>query len=232
MRQVVLDTETTGLEPESGHRIIEIGCVELIDRKKTGRTFHYYVNPEREVDLEAVEVHGITSEMLIDKPKFGDIAQEFLEFIQDSELVIHNAPFDVAFINAELARLGPEWDQLKDHCKVLDTQEMARRLHPGSRSSLDHLCHRYGVDNSGRELHGALLDAELLLDVYLAMTSGQENLFDDELFRVQHDQVPVISIDSDRPKLRVIKATEEELAKHNNYLKTLSKESGEKIYWD
>lgn len=176
MRQIVLDTETTGLEPEDGHRIIEIGCLELIERRLTGRTFHVYLNPERDVEGGALAVHGITNEFLNDKPRFVDLADDFLDFIRGAELVIHNAAFDVGFLNAELARLDPPQRVDSHATAVLDTLQLARKLHPGQRVSLDALCKRYEVDNSGRELHGALLDAELLAEVYLAMTGGQVDL--------------------------------------------------------
>ena len=176
MRQIILDTETTGLEPASGHRIIEIGCIEMKDRRKTDRVLHYYINPEREIEQEAVEIHGITGQQLEGEPVFEDVADPLIDFIRDSEVIIHNAPFDVAFINAELSRLGADWGKLEDYCSVTDTLEMAKELHPGQRNSLDALCQRYGIDNSHRSLHGALLDAEILLDVFLAMTGGQSSL--------------------------------------------------------
>ena len=176
-RQVVLDTETTGLEPQQGHRIIEIGCVELVDRRHTGNRFHHYINPEREIEEGAVEVHGISNEHLADKPLYRDVAGALIEFLRGAELIIHNAPFDVAFLNAEFERLGADWGCIDDHCvRVVDTLVMARQHHPGQRNSLDALCKRYEIDNSGRELHGALLDAELLADVYRAMTGGQTAL--------------------------------------------------------
>ena len=173
MRQIVLDTETTGLEPEAGHRVIEIGGVELIDRKPTGRHFHRYVNPQREVDEGALSVHGITNDFLADKPLFADIADELLMFIDGAELVIHNAPFDVMFLDYELGRLPQRRRRIEDRCTVVDTLALARHKHPGQKNSLDALCRRYDVDNSQRELHGALLDAEILADVYLMMTGGQ-----------------------------------------------------------
>jgi len=172
MRQIVLDTETTGLNPEEGHRVIEIGCVEILNRRLTGNRFHVYINPEREIDPGAVEVHGLDNAFLADKPRFADIAQDFIAFVDGTELIIHNAPFDVGFLNAELGRL-PDLKPVTDHCDVLDTLALARKKHPGQRNSLDALCKRYGVENSQRELHGALLDAEILADVYLAMTGGQ-----------------------------------------------------------
>src|SRR5271167_957376 len=175
MRQIVLDTETTGLEVEQQHRIIEIGCVELFNRRITGRSFHRYLNPERDIDEGALEVHGLTPERLAKEPTFVHVHEEFLEFIRDAELIIHNAPFDVAFLNAELARIELQ-HRVADLCQVLDTLALARQMHPGQRNSLDALCKRYSVDNSHREYHGALLDARILAEVYLAMTGGQGNL--------------------------------------------------------
>ncbi|PKL96061.1 MAG: DNA polymerase III subunit epsilon [Gammaproteobacteria bacterium HGW-Gammaproteobacteria-8] len=172
MRQIVLDTETTGLEPADGHRVIEIGCLELIDRRLTGRQFHRYLNPERAVEAGALEVHGLDDEFLAEQPRFAEIADEFLRFIRDAELIIHNAAFDVGFLDAELARLETPV-RVTDLAVVLDTLELAREMHPGQRNSLDALCKRYEVDNSNRSLHGALLDAELLAEVYLLMTGGQ-----------------------------------------------------------
>lgn len=172
MRQIVLDTETTGLEPEDGHRIIEIGCLELIDRRLSGRQFHRYINPERSVEAGALTVHGLSDEFLSDKPLFAEIADEFIDFIRDGELLIHNAPFDVGFLDSELARLDGA-PRIASVARVQDTLAMARELHPGQRNSLDALCRRYEVDNTNRKLHGALLDSELLAEVYLMMTGGQ-----------------------------------------------------------
>lgn len=176
MRQIVLDTETTGLDPKDGHRVIEIGCVEIIDRRLTGDRFHHYVQPDRPIEAAAVEIHGITNAFLTDKPRFAEIAQAFLNFVGGAELIIHNAAFDLGFLDAELRRWQPDTGALSDRCTVTDTLPMARRLHPGQRNSLDALCRRYGVENRHRELHGALLDAELLAEVYLAMTGGQASL--------------------------------------------------------
>jgi DNA polymerase-3 subunit epsilon len=177
MRQVVLDTETTGLDPKQGHRIIEIGCVELLNRRLTGNTFHVYINPERLVEVEAMGVHGITNEYLADKPVFSIIAKNFIEFIQGAQLVIHNAPFDVGFMDHEFARLsGLQTSKTEQMCSILDTLGLARQIHPGQKNNLDALCKRYGIDNSHREKHGALLDAEILADVYLLMTGGQTAL--------------------------------------------------------
>jgi DNA polymerase-3 subunit epsilon len=179
LRQVVLDTETTGINPKEGHRIIEIGCVELINRRLTQNRFHVYINPEREIDAGAIEVHGITNEFLRDKPKFADVVDDFLAFAKGAELVIHNAPFDVGFLNHELGLLNHSAGAIEAQCGVLDTLAYARKKHPGARNSLDALCKRYGIDNSHRELHGALLDAEILADVYLLMTGGQFSLLDE-----------------------------------------------------
>ncbi|HET20229.1 MAG TPA: DNA polymerase III subunit epsilon, partial [Chromatiales bacterium] len=177
MRQIILDTETTGLEPREGHRIIEIGAVEMLSRDITGTDYHQYLNPEREIDDDAVRVHGLTNAFLADKPTFAEVADTFLDYVRGAELVIHNAAFDVGFINHELAKLGPSYGRLEDHVSgVLDTLLLARRMHPGQRNSLDALCKRYAVDNSNRELHGALLDSRILAEVYLAMTGGQSSL--------------------------------------------------------
>lgn len=173
MRQIVLDTETTGLETRDGHRIIEIGCVEMIDRKMTGNNYHQYLQPDRLIDEEALAVHGITPEFLSDKPRFNEVARDFLEYIQGAELIIHNAPFDIGFLNYELSLLGPDWGNIESRCKITDSLVMAREMYPGQRNSLDALCKRLDINNSHRELHGALLDSEILGDVYLGMTGGQ-----------------------------------------------------------
>ncbi len=221
MRQIALDTETTGLDPASGHRVIEIGCIELVNRKFTGRHFHVYLNPDREVDAGAFRVHGISSQFLQDKPRFNDVLPDLIQFIDKAELIIHNAPFDVGFLNAELGLLNHA-SRLHDYCSVLDTLEMAREKHPGQRNSLDALCKRYHVDNSNRQLHGALLDAEILAFVYLAMTGGQTQLFADEL-RVgnilEHDpQKPIEELSSISP---IYYATEEELKRHQDFLEEI-----------
>jgi DNA polymerase-3 subunit epsilon len=235
MRQIVLDTETTGLEPADGHRIIEIGCVELVDRRLTGNTYHQYLQPDREIDVGAIEVHGITNESLLDKPRFADVAGEFLAFIRGAELVIHNAPFDVGFINHELRLLGESVDTVEQHCRVLDTLLLARRMHPGQRNSLDALCRRYEIDNSQRQLHGALLDAEILADVYLAMTGGQVSLsLDAEGAQDTHGadtQEAIRRLPAGRPRLRVIPATDEELALHEARLDAIASKSDGKVVW-
>ncbi len=233
MRQVILDTETTGLEPEQGHRIIEIGCVELINRRKTGRTFHRYLRPDREVDWGALQVHGITNEFLAQQPRFAEIADELLEFLSGAELVIHNAAFDVAFLEAELKRLaGPPRD-IRSACRIMDTLPLARQLHPGQRNTLDALCKRYGVDNSKRELHGALLDAQILVDVFLAMTGGQRALGLGEGAEL-HVSVRVeryAALRRPAQGLRVVRANDQELAAHQRALATLDKASGGKTIW-
>ena len=223
MRQVILDTETTGLEPASGHRIIEIGCIELKDRRKTDRILHYFINPEREIEQEAIEIHGITEEQLEGEPVFGDIADRVIEFIRDSEVIIHNAPFDVAFINAELSRLGDEWGRLEDYCRVTDTLVMARELHPGQKNSLDALSLRYQVDVA-RNLHGALLDARILLDVYLAMTGGQSSLLlGEEQKQGSHSGQQRPRPVKRRAGLKIVEPTPEELAAHNRMMQRLNR---------
>jgi DNA polymerase III subunit epsilon len=232
MRQVVLDTETTGLEPEQGHRVIEIGCVEMFNRRKTGRTFHRYLRPDREVDWGALQVHGITNEFLAQQPRFADVVEELVEFIGGAELIIHNAAFDVAFLDAELRRLPGPMRSVARLCNVLDTLPLARRIHPGQRNSLDALCKRYSVDNSRRELHGALLDAQILLDVYLAMTGGQTALVLGEIQEVNTKVVYDFDISSIvRGALKVVRASAEELVAHDRTLATLDKVSGGKTIW-
>jgi DNA polymerase III subunit epsilon len=234
MRQVVLDTETTGLEPELNHRVIEIGCVELLNRRPSGRTFHRYLNPEREIDDGALAVHGIARTDLDGQPRFADIAEELLAFIGGAELVIHNAAFDVAFLDAELARLPGEPRQVAAVCQVLDTLALARELHPGQRNSLDALCKRYDIDNSARELHGALLDARILADVYLAMTGGQGAL---ALSESDQPAQPYASARTPRTPLRlavplpVPAATPEEIAAHEVMLAVISRASGGRVLW-
>ncbi len=228
MRQIVLDTETTGLEPSKGHRIIEIGCVEIVNRRITENTYHQYIQPDREIDEGAFEVHGISTEFLSDKPRFEDIVEDFMAFVNGAELVIHNAPFDVGFIDHELDKLDPVWGKVADHCTITDSLVMARKKHPGQKNNLDALCKRYEVNNSKRELHGALLDAELLAEVYLLMTGGQEALFPggapgryDSFASVS----PIRRVDENRPALKVIRASIEELAAHEESLGRLGDEA-------
>ncbi len=231
MRQIVLDTETTGLSTAEGHRIIEIGCVEMINRKMTGKYYHQYICPDREVDEGALEVHGITNEFLSNKPRFGEIVEDFIEFVQGAELIIHNAPFDIGFLDYELSLLSLD-RKIEDLCSILDTLALARELHPGQKNSLDALCKRYDVNNAQRELHGALLDAEILADVYLRMTGGQADL----LF-VSHE--PTESINQkkathetkQRPPLKVVKPHDHELALHQKQLELLDKVSGSECLW-
>ena len=227
MRRIVLDTETTGLEPADGHRIIELACLELDGRRATGRHFHRYVNPERVIDLAATQVHGLTAEDLADKPKFGDIADEFLDFVSGCELLIHNAPFDVAFLNAELARIGrPAVDTV---CVVTDTLTMAREINPGKKNSLDALCERYAIDHSRRTLHGALLDAQLLADVWLAMTRGQETL--DIVMAAGAAPAMTLSEAPRAASLVVLRASEEELAAHRAMCERIAAESKGRCLW-
>ncbi len=229
MRQIVLDTETTGLEPRQGHRIIEIGCIELIDRRPTRNDFHVYLNPERDIDAGAEAVHGLSSEFLSSKPLFANIVEDFLEYVGDAELVIHNAPFDMGFLNHELALLKPARANLESQCSVLDTLPMARKMHPGQRNSLDALCKRYAVDNSGRDLHGALLDARLLADVYLAMTGGQETLFGAESASETASDEGKFEID---PQLNLVlkAASAEECVSHEQFLDKLAAKAGQDIW--
>jgi DNA polymerase-3 subunit epsilon len=231
MRQIVLDTETTGLEHTQGHRIIEIGCVELIDRKLTGRHYHQYIQPQRDIDDGAAEVHGITQEFLADKPVFADIAQEFLEFISGAELIIHNAPFDLGFLDAEFKLLNQGQVKINTICGVIDTILMARKMHPGQKNNLNALCKRYGVDNSQRDLHGALLDSEILADVYLLMTGGQTALMlsADEQAGAE-GKASVNYVSKQRRALKVLRANEEELKAHQELLQQLQKVSGQCLW--
>lgn len=235
MRQIVLDTETTGLEASQGHRIIEIGCVELVNRRLTGNHYHQYINPRREIDQGAIEVHGITSEFLADKPEFEQISDEFVEYITGAELIIHNAPFDLGFLNTELQRLDDDHQPLEASCSIVDTLVMARGKHPGQRNNLDALCQRYGVDNSQRDLHGALLDAEILADVYLLMTGGQT------MFQLSESGPDtgegnrggeqIRRLDAGRKPLPVIPASGEELAAHEAQLEAIAADNGGRVLW-
>ena len=229
MRQIFLDTETTGLSPDNGDRIIEIGCVELLHRKLTGNNLHLYINPERDSHEDALRVHGITTEFLKDKPKFGEIVDQFLDYIEGAEVIIHNAPFDIGFLNKELELQGRK--PLASYIEgVVDTLVMAKEMFPGKRNSLDSLCDRLEVDNSGRTLHGALLDAELLADVYINMTRGQDALLmevdsgDDQVHSTER-------VDLSRYQLPVIAASEQELSQHDEVLTQLDKSSGGKTVW-
>ncbi|MFT3931260.1 MAG: DNA polymerase III subunit epsilon [Spongiibacteraceae bacterium] len=231
MRQIVLDTETTGLEHAQGHRLIEVGCVELVNRKLTGRHFHRYINPEREIDAGAIEVHGITNEMLADKPLFAHIVDELIDFVRGAELIIHNAPFDIGFLNNELALVGHA-DRIDAICGVIDTLVMARQRHPGQKNNLDALCQRYGVDNSQRELHGALLDAEILADVYLLMTGGQTALAlassDTENSASAQQVAEIRRTQIAHDALKVVYATPDELTAHAAQLELIDKKSAGK----
>ncbi len=230
-RQIVLDTETTGLEPKQGHRVIEIGCVEMVERRPTGNNFHVYLQPDREIDAGAIEVHGITNEFLADKPRFADVSAEFMAYLRGAELIIHNAPFDVGFLNHELGLLGGD-EKLEDSCRITDTLVMARKLHPGQRNSLDALCQRYAVDNTKRTKHGALLDAEILADVYLMMTGGQTSLLldDDDGNQGAGGRSEPRRLPADRPPLPVYQLSAEELAAHEQMLDTLDKASGGSLW--
>lgn len=237
MRSVVLDTETTGMPVTDGHRIIEIGCVELEGRRLTGRHFHVYLQPDREIDEGAIAVHGITNEYVKDMPRFREVANDFFEFINGAQLIIHNAAFDVGFINNEFALIGQtERAEVSDYCSILDTLLMARERHPGQRNNLDALCKRYGVDNSGRDLHGALLDAEILADVYLAMTGGQTSLSlagnggeTDGSGRATASAIRRLA--AERGLTRVIRASDEELAAHVARLAVIEKSAGGPSLW-
>lgn len=231
MRQIILDTETTGLEVRQGHRLIEIACIEMVERRLTGRHYQTYLNPDRRIDEGARQVTGIEDEFLLDKPRFAEVADEFLAFIDGAELVIHNASFDVGFLDAELAMLSNGSGSISDRCSVLDTLKMARELYPGQRNSLDALCKRLGVDNSRRDLHGGLIDAQLLGDVYLAMTSGQVAFdlgFDSASEQKQTAvQAPVTL----RARPRILRAATDELMLHEQRLDALDKSSGGKSVW-
>ncbi|MDX1490068.1 MAG: DNA polymerase III subunit epsilon [Pseudohongiellaceae bacterium] len=232
MRQIVLDTETTGLDPAQGHRVIEIGGVEIENRRLTGRHYHVYLNPDREIDEEAEQVHGISSAFLADKPRFHQILDEFMEFVKGSELVIHNAPFDVGFLNHELKLAGKADTVLENSCLITDTLVMARKKHPGQRNSLDALCKRYEVDNSQRELHGALLDAEILADVYLAMTGGQTFLqLSEEQESDDDNNIKFRKLQLAPGSLKVISASEAELSAHKDFLAQINAKSGDSLVW-
>lgn len=232
MRQIILDTETTGLLTKDGHRIVEIGCIELVNRKFTGKRYHQYINPERDMDAGAVAVHGITQEFLQTKPVFSEIMQEFMDFITDAELIIHNAPFDVGFINYELSLAKKNWQPVTSYCRIIDTLVMARQMHVGQRNSLDALCKRYSVDNTQRDLHGALIDAHLLAQVYLAMTGGQSSLFGDAQSTETGRQEEAVEIQMRALKPRnliVVFATSDEMELHEQKLQKMSEKG--KCIW-
>lgn len=230
MRQILLDTETTGFDPKTGDRIIEIGAVEMFKRKLTGNNYHQYIQPERDVPADAIQVHGITNEFLKGKPVIAEIIDDFMEYVKGAELIIHNAPFDVGFINHELSMLkANHWGKIEDHCTITDSLKMARKTYPGQRNSLDALCKRLGIDNSNRVLHGALLDSEILADVYLMMTGGQTDLLlKDDIFT---DETTIKRISSNRAALKILQASDEEIVSHQSKLAEISKKSGIKISW-
>ena len=238
MRQIVVDTETTGLAIEQGHRIIEIGCIELINRRISGQQFHFYLNPQRDIEDGALEIHGITRTFLEDKPVFASIASELMTFLKGAELVIHNAPFDVGFLDYEFGLLGKRFQKMAEVCEITDTLVLARQLHPGQRNSLDALCKRYGVDNTRRELHGALLDAHLLSQVYLAMTGGQASLFDTPEFTEAETPVSLADVScvsesavlTKQAPLQIILASETELVLHQEKL-AMMRQKG-KCLWE
>lgn len=229
MRQIVLDTETTGLEPSQGHRIIEIGCVEMINRRLTGNNYHQYIQPDREIDEGAQAVHGISNESLADKPRFSDIVKDFIEYIDGAELIIHNAPFDVGFINHELRLVGEEYGSVSVYCSVIDTLVMARKMRPGKKNNLDALCKEYEVNNALRDLHGALLDAELLAEVYLRMTGGQSalSLESDETSSTASGNSIIKKLSTNRKPIKIITANAEELQAHQ----AIIDEMGETSLW-
>ena len=233
MRQIVLDTETTGINPKEGHKIIEIGCVEVVNRRLTGNHYHVYINPERIVEEEAIAVHGITNEYLRDKPKFEEIVSDFVEFIRGAQLVIHNAPFDIGFMDHEFSQSQAARSvRSSDICSVLDTLTLARKMHPGQKNNLDALCKRYGIDNSHRELHGALLDAEILADVYLLMTGGQTdlNLINNGAANQTDTVGEIIRLSARNKPLKVIRASADELTQHENRLDIVEKASGQCLW--
>ena len=228
MRQIVLDTETTGIDPRQGHKVIEIGCVELVDRKLTGENFHVYINPQRNVEEEAVAVHGLTDSFLSDKPIFAIIADEFLSFIKGADLIIHNSPFDVGFLNNELSLLGKNYNGIDKGCSIIDTLVMARGKHPGQKNNLNALCKRYHIDNTHRTFHGALLDSKILAEVYLTMTGGQRSLAlsSDELDNVDEEGATIKRLPNNRTPLRVIKASFDELERHKQKIREIKNKAG------
>ena len=226
-RQIVLDTETTGLDPKQGHKIIEIGCVEMINRRLTGNNYHQYLQPDREIDEGAQAVHGISNEFLADKPRFSDIVQDFIKYVDGAELIIHNAPFDVGFLDNELKQAGVEFGKVSTYCSVIDTLVMARKMRPGKKNNLNILCKEYEVNNAHRELHGALLDSELLAEVYLHMTGGQSNLsLESEDLSISATGISVAKkLSADRKPIKIILASDEELQAHQAIIVKMGKES-------
>lgn len=234
LRQIALDTETTGLDPNKGHRVIEIGCVELIDRRLTGNNFHVYINPDRDIDEGALKVHGITQDFLADKPLYRDVHQHFFDYINGAQLVIHNAAFDIGFINAEFKRLAKNLKNVETHCSVVDTLLLARKLHPGQKNNLDALCKRYYIKNEHRVLHGALLDAEILAHVYLAMTGGQTNLFSENKFAQaggEAEQTKLNQLLQTPCETKVVYANEQELAEHKARIEALASKTDKNCLW-
>lgn len=233
IRQIVLDTETTGLEPKDGHRIIEIGCVEVVARRVNNNDYHQYLQPDRESDEGALRVHGITTEFLADKPRFAEIVDHFMEYIQGAQLVIHNAPFDVGFLNHELQLMHSKWGRIEDHCTILDSLVLAKKRYPGQRNSLDALCKRLSVNNTHRQLHGALLDSQILADVYLAMTGGQESLsLQVESEKASNDSGQIRRLAADRPVLKVLLADESERVAHQKRLQAIEQQAGRCVWHD
>jgi len=233
MRQIILDTETTGFDPATGDKIIEIGAVEMFKRRLTHHNYHQYIQPERDVPQDAIDVHGITNEFLVGKPVFSAVVDAFMEYVSGAELIIHNAPFDVAFINHELSQLpNNKWGKIEDHCVITDSLKLARKMYPGQRNSLDALCKRLYIDNSSRTLHGALLDSEILADVYLAMTGGQTDLrLTEEETTTAEQGLALNRVRKERPALRVIQACEEEMGNHKKKLADISSQLGKELNW-
>ncbi len=227
MRQIVLDTETTGLEPSQGHRIIEIGCVEMINRRLTGNNYHQYLQPDREIDEGAQAVHGISNEFLAEKPRFPDVVKDFIEYLDGAELIIHNAPFDVGFINSEFKLAGEEFGSVSTYCTVIDTLVMARKMRPGKKNNLDVLCREYDVNNKHRELHGALLDSELLAEVYLRMTGGQSTLSleSEDVSSATQGSTAMKKLSANRKPIKVVQANDDELKAHHAIVEKMEAES-------
>lgn len=232
MRQILMDTETTGFDPQNGDRIIEIGAVEMIKRRLTGNNYHQFVNPERSIPEEAIRVHGITDERVANEPKFAEVIDAFMEYIQGAEVIIHNAPFDVGFINHELSLLpNNRWGKIEDHCTITDSLKLASKMYPGQRNNLDALCRRLYIDNTSRTFHGALLDSEILADVYLAMTGGQTDLVLDSDYGNNHGADMAMNANGVRAPLKIITANDDELSRHQKKLAEISKKSGQELNW-